>query len=48
MNLDGKYLKEQLLKLKKISEFNLNNSYDFIRILNNQIEGKNNSWSIRW
>ena len=32
--------------LKK--EFNFNGSYDYYKMLVNQIEGKNDSWAIRW
>ena len=47
-NLNGKDLYLNIRKLKKEREFNLDNSYDFMRILKNQVTGKNNSWSIRW
>lgn len=45
---DGKKLKKNIINEKKISEFNFNNSFDYMKMLNNQILGKNNSWAIRW
>ena len=47
-NLNGKFLVKKINKLKKVKQFNLDNSYDFMRILKNQASGINNSWSIRW
>jgi hypothetical protein len=29
-------------------EFNFNNNFDYVQMLEDQIEGKNNSWAIRW
>jgi hypothetical protein len=45
---DGKKLKEQLIKSNQIKEFDFNYSYNFYKMLCNQIEGKNDSWAIRW
>ena len=47
-NPDGKYLLEQLKKQKLIKQFDFDFSYPFTRMLENQIQGKNQSWAIRW
>lgn len=37
------------IKLKKLErEFNFNNTFDYVKMLEDQIDGKNNSWAIRW
>jgi hypothetical protein len=37
------------IKSKKLEkEFNFNNTFDYIKMLEDQIQGKNNSWAIRW
>lgn len=46
--IDGHKLLNQL-KTKDLSkEFNFNDSYPYIQMLENQINGKNDSWAIRW
>jgi len=45
---DGKKLLNELKQKKLIRKFNFNNSYPYLRMLQDQIEGKNNSWAIRW
>jgi hypothetical protein len=47
-NTDGKKLLQQIERhnLKKL--FNFNNSYNFFKMLEHQIKGKNDSWAIRW
>jgi len=45
---NGKKLKELIINKKTTNEFNFNNSFDYMKMLNNQIKGKNNSWAIRW
>ena len=45
---DGKKLLAELKGKKLLYQFNYNNTFDFERMLNNQIEGKNDSWAIRW
>ena len=45
---DGKKLLKALIQKKLIYQFNYNNTFDFERMLKNQIEGKNDSWAIRW
>lgn len=44
---DGKKLLEQFNKRLKY-EFNFYNSYPYIQMLIDQINGKNDSWAIRW
>lgn len=45
---DGNYLLNELKKKKLIYQFNYNNTFDFERMLKNQIAGKNDSWAVRW
>jgi len=45
---DGKNLLQELIQKKLIYQFNYNNTFDFERMLKNQISGKNDSWAIRW
>ena len=40
MKLDGNFLMNKILKIRKLN-FNLNNSYDFMRILKNQANNIN-------
>lgn len=47
-NPDGKNLLEELERRKLTREFDFNGRYGFTRMLRRQIEGKNNSWAIRW
>ncbi len=47
-NSEGKYLLNQIIKKNLSYEFDYNNSYPYTKMLKNQIEGKNNSWAIRW
>lgn len=45
---DGKLLLNDL-KTKKLShKFDFNSTYPYTKMLSDQIEGKNNSWAIRW
>jgi hypothetical protein len=44
----GTKLLQQLERKKLISEFNYDNTFPFIKMLKDQIAGKNNSWVIRW
>ena len=46
-NNPEKLLKE-ISKRKLESEFNLEDSYDYTKMLKNKIEGKNDSWAILW
>ncbi|MFA5930738.1 MAG: glycosyltransferase family 2 protein [archaeon] len=45
---DGKKLLSQIEKKSLSLEFDYNNSYPFTQMLRDQIDGKNNSWAIRW
>ena len=45
---DGKYLLKEIEKRNLKKEFDFDNSYPYYRMLKYQIEGKNNSWAIRW
>jgi len=47
-NPDGKALLEELELRKLTYTFDFNGKYGFTRMLRRQIEGKNNSWAIRW
>lgn len=47
-NPNGKELYEQILSRNLQREFNFNNSFDYLKMLENQIQGKNDSWAIRW
>lgn len=43
---DAKPYLQQIKKVKK--KFNFHNSYDYYKMLENQVEGLNKSWGIRW
>ena len=47
-NPNGKELLKQLEEHKLTRTFDFNGNYRFTRMLRRQIEGKNNSWAIRW
>ena len=47
-NPNGKELLKKLEERKLIYTFDFNGKYGFTRMLRRQIEGKNNSWAIRW
>ena len=47
-NPDGRQLLEELKRRKLTRRFDFNGKYGFTRMLRRQIEGKNNSWAIRW
>ena len=38
----------RIKKLKLEKDFNINSSYNFLKMLQQKIEGKNDSWAIRW
>ena len=46
--LDGQKLQNELISKKLQKEADFNNSYGFTKMLKDQIQGKNNSWAIRW
>lgn len=47
-NRDGNFLRKKLIQKKLVKQFNFNNSFDYMKMLEDQIKGKNNSWAIRW
>lgn len=47
-NADGKSLLTELESRKLTYTFDFNGKYGYTRMLRRQIEGKNNSWAIRW
>lgn len=47
-NQDGSYLLDEIKKQKLIKEFNFSNSYNYSKMLENQVLGKTNSWAVRW
>lgn len=47
-NKDADFLKKKLIEKKLVKQFNFNNSFDYMKMLEDQIKGKNNSWAIRW
>lgn len=47
-NPNGRELLEQLEQRHLTRRFDFNGTYRFTRMLRRQIEGKNNSWAIRW
>lgn len=47
-NSDATFLMSELKKNNLTNEFDFNDSYPYIKMLQNQIDGKVNSWAIRW
>lgn len=47
-NPDGKFLLNELRQKSLINIFNFNGSYDYSKMLEGQINGRNDSWAIRW
>lgn len=47
-NPDGQYLLNELHRRHLTRRFDFNGKYSFTRMLRRQVEGKNNSWAIRW
>jgi hypothetical protein len=45
---DSKYLYFEIKRKKLFKEFNRNNSYDFVSMLQHQFSFKNTSWAINW
>jgi hypothetical protein len=45
---DGKKLLKELRDRKLVRAFDFNDTYPFTKMLEDQINGKNNSWAIRW
>ena len=47
-NPDGEHLLKELERRKLLKTFDFNDTYAFSRMLKDQINGKNDSWAIRW
>jgi hypothetical protein len=47
-NPDAKKLLFKIKNKNLVDLFNLNNSFDYLKMLQDQIDKKNNSWAIRW
>ena len=47
-NPDGAYLLNELRRRNLTHTFDFNGTYPYTRMLQRQVEGKNNSWAIRW
>lgn len=47
-NCNGKYLLDELRHRKLMRDFDFNNTYSYSKMLKSQVEGKNDSWAIRW
>lgn len=47
-NPDGQFLLDELKRRKLIRAFNFNGAFNYSKMLEDQIKGKNDSWAIRW
>lgn len=47
-NSNGKYLLDELMRTKSLRSFDFNGSYPYSKMLKGQIQGRNDSWAIRW
>ncbi|MEH6470968.1 MAG: glycosyltransferase [Halopseudomonas sp.] len=47
-NADGQFLLNELEKHKLINEFDYNGSYPYSKMLQDQVNGLNDSWAVRW
>ena len=47
-NPDGRKLLNQIKNKNLINSFNFNGSFDFFKMLQDQVNKKNNSWAVRW
>jgi hypothetical protein len=45
---DGTQLRQALLDRNLVDVFNRRGTYDYMRMLEDQIRGKNHSWAVRW
>jgi Glycosyl transferase family 2 len=45
---DGRILLDKIEKTSQVSAFDFDNSYPFTQMLRDQINGKTNSWAVRW
>jgi hypothetical protein len=48
LNTDAQYLLEQIKVQDKVTMFNIDNSYNFIEHLEANIEGRLDTWAIKW
>jgi hypothetical protein len=48
INLDGSLLLRELQERDLTKAFDLEGAYPYVKMLKNQIQGKNDSWAIRW
>lgn len=47
-NSNGQYLLDELIRTKSLRSFDFNGSYPYVKMLKGQIQGRNNSWAVRW
>lgn len=47
INFNGEYLLSEIVNKKLVKKFDVNNSYQYTKMLKDQIQGKNSSWAIR-
>ena len=47
-NQNGQYLLDELKRRKLVRTFDYNGAYPYLEMLKAQIEGRNDSWAIRW
>lgn len=47
-NVDGAFLLSELTRRKLTTQFDFDGHYGYTRMLRRQIQGKNDSWAIRW
>jgi len=45
---DGRVLRDLLIKRRLVHAFNMDGSFNFFKMLQDQIAGRNDSWSVRW
>jgi hypothetical protein len=47
-NSDGQFLLDEMKRRKLINAFDFNGTYPYSKMLEGQIQGKNDSWAVRW
>ena len=47
-NPDAQYLLDELRRQQLLDEFDFNGAYPYSKMLEDQINGKNDSWAVRW
>lgn len=45
---DGAVLLKEITEARQVDAFNLDGTYPYLKMLRDQIKGKNDSWAIRW